>query len=569
MEAQAEMDGLASRQAQADRDFEGISPRVLSLESQMNLEGRRLLLPVAGAVALVFLMACGNAAGLLLARGLKRQHEYAVRAALGAGAFQLCRPVLMESLLLALCGGVVGAALTVGCLDLLKAVAGPGIPRLDAVHVGWPLVAFCLGMSAVAAFAAGFLPALRSLGRDPANELKAGSRTGSLGRTERRLLSRIAAAQVALTLGLLVGAGLLVRTVHSLAQIRPGYDTRNILTMSVTTVGTNYLEFHRTALERVAQLPGVQAVAFGWGVPLTGNKWEVALEIEGRPSPSGERGGLSFPTRSVTPDYFSALGLQLREGRLFRPSDDDQAPRVAILNQAAADRHFPGENPLGRILKFRGQTNRIEIIGILANTRTDALTDTAEPELYLPFWQSGAFSKHLLVRTRTDPNRLAASVQRELRAIDPTVSVENIKSLEQIRADSVASRTFAMNLLVAFALMACLLAVVGIYGVLSLAVGSRQTEIAIRMAVGAQRDDVFRLLLGDGFRLAAAGVGLGIAVALLLAKGLKTYLFGVSPADPWTLGAMMIVVLAITLVTCWIPARRAAQVDPLAALRSE
>lgn len=567
-EAQAEIDGLVMRQAQTDRDFEGISARVLSLDSQMNFEGRRLLLPLTGAVALVFLMACGNAAGLLLARGLKRQHEYAVRTALGAGTFQLCRPVFVESLLLSFLGGLLGAALSAGSVDLLKAVAGTGIPRLDSVHIGWPLVAFSLGMSAVAAIASGFLPALHSRGRDPANELKAGSRTGSVGRTERRILGRIASVQVALTLALLVGAGLLVRTVHSLAQVRPGYDTQNILTMSVTTVGTNYLEFHRTALDRVAQLPGVQAVAFGWGVPLTGNKWEVTLEIEGRPVPVGPRGGLNFPTRSVTPDYFRALGLKQTEGRLFRDSDDEQAPRVAILNQAAVDRHFPGDNALGRKLKFAGQTNLIEIIGILANTRTDALTATPEPELYLPFWQSGAFSKHLVVRTKSDPKGMAVAVQRELRAIDPTVSVENIKSLEQIRADSVASRTFAMNLLVGFATMACLLAVVGIYGVLSLVVGSRQTEIAIRITVGAQRADVFRLLLVDGVRLAAAGAGIGVAVALVLANVLKTYLFGVRPADPMTLGAMVMVVAVISLLACWFPARRASRVDPMISLRN-
>jgi len=197
------------------------------------------------------------------------------------------------------------------------------------------------------------------------------------------------------------------------------------------------------------------------------------------------------------------------------------------------------------------------------------LTDAAEPELYFSFWQSGAFSKHLVLRTRTDPRPLAAVVQKELRAIDPTVAVENVKTFEEIRADSVASRTFAMNLLVGFAAVACLLATVGIYGVLSLAVGSRQTEIAIRMAVGAQRSDVLRLMLGDGVRLAAAGISIGLVVAFLLASGLKTYLYGVGPAEPLTLVAMVTMVMGITLVTCWIPARRAARAEPLAALRNE
>jgi predicted permease len=477
----------------------------------------------------------------------------------------------MESLLLALLGSVVGAGLAMGCVDGLKLIAGAGIPRLDAVRLGWPMLAFCLVAAGLAGLFAGLLPAWRSLGRDPGNELKAGSRTASLGRTERRLLGGVAAVQIALTLALLVGAGLLIQTVNSLARIRPGYDTQNVLTMSVTAVGTNWLDFHTRAIERVASLPGVKAAAFGWGVPLTGNKWEnTTYEIEGRPVTDPLKDRVNLPTRSVTPDYFTALGLKLAEGRGFRSSDKEDAPRVAIINQAAVERYFPGGTPIGRKLRFPGNpTNLIEIVGVLANARTDALTAAAEPEIYFSFWQAGAFSKHLVLRTQTDPHSIITTVQRELRAIDPTVSVENVNTLEKIRADSVASRTFAMNLLVGFALVACLLATVGIYGVLSLAVGSRQTEIAIRMAVGAQRGDVLRLMLGDGVRLAAAGIGLGFVVALVLAAGLRTHLFAISPADPLTLIAMVIVVLVITLATCWIPARRATRVEPLAALRNE
>ena len=568
-EAQAEIAALTARQARDERDFEGIAPRLLPLEAQMNREGRRLLLPVAGAVALVFLIACGNAAGLLLARGLQRQHEYAVRAALGARPLQLCRPVLTESLLLGLLGGLVGAGLAAGCVDALKLIAGAGIPRLDAVRLGWPVLTFCLGAAGVAGLFAGLLPAWRSLGRDPANELKAGSRTASMGRAERRLLGGVASVQIALTLALLVGAGLLIQTVNSLAKVRPGYDTQCVLTMSVTAVGTNWLDFHTQAIERVARLPGVKSAAFGWGVPLTGNKWNVNFEIDGQPDSSALKDKLSLPTRSVTPDYFATLGLTLAQGRAFRPSDNRDAPMVAIVNQAMVDRYFPSRMALGRKVRFSGGTNLIEIIGVLVNTHTDALTEAAEPELYFSFWQSGAFSKHLVLRTQGDPRGLGAVVQRELHAIDPTVSVENIKTLEKIRSDSVASRTFAMNLLVGFALVACLLATVSIYGVLSLTVGSRQSEIAIRMAVGAQRADVLRLILGDGFRLAAFGVGLGLIIAIALAAGLKTYLFGIGPTDPLTLVAMVIVVMAITLVTCWIPARRATRIDPLAALRNE
>ncbi len=234
---------MVAREAEADKDFAGIVPKLDPLTSFMNREGSRLLMPVAGAVALVFLVACANAAGLLLARGLQRQHEYALRAALGARPFQICRPVLMESLMLSLLGGVIGVGLSVWCVDAIKAVAGSGIPRLDQVRVGWPLVFFSLAGMMISGIAAGLLPAWRALERDSANDLKAGSRTASVGRTERRLLAGVASAQVALTLALLVGAGLLIQTVKSLADIRPGYDTQNILTMSVTTIGTNWLGF--------------------------------------------------------------------------------------------------------------------------------------------------------------------------------------------------------------------------------------------------------------------------------------------------------------------------------------
>jgi predicted permease len=369
---------------------------------------------------------------------------------------------------------------------------------------------------------------------------------------------------------LLVGAGLLMRTSLSLARVRPGFDTQNVLTMRVTTVGTNWLDFHTRAIERVSALPGVKAAAFAWGVPLTGNKWFNTFEADGLTDADALKNRIDVPTRSVTSDYFSALGLTITEGRQFRPSDKDGAPRVVIINQAMADRYFAGQAVVGRKIWFQGnRTNQLEIVGVLANTRTDSLTEAAEPELYYPFWQAGAFSKHLVIRTQGDPRSVVRSVRQELHVIDPTVAVEHVETLEEIRADSVASRTFAMNLLVAFATVACLLASVSIYGVLSLTVGSRQNEIAIRMAVGAQRQDVLRLILGYGLRLAGIGMAVGLMIALVLATGLKTYLFGVSPTDPLTLAAMAGVLLAVTLTACWVPVRRATRIEPLAALRNE
>jgi len=509
-EARSELAVLTARQIQSEHDFAGITAQVEPLEWQMNQRGRRLLMPVAGAVVLVFLIACGNAAGLLLARGLQRQHEYAVRTALGARPWQLCRHMLTESLLLALLGAVVGAALAVGGVEGVKFVAGAAIPRLDAVRLGWPMLTFSLGTAVVAGLFAGLLPAWRSLRLNPGDALKAGGRTASVGRAERRLLGGVAALQIALTLALLVGAGLLVQTSLSLARVRPGFDTQNVLTMSVTAVGTNWLDFHTRAIERVSAVPGVKAAAFAWGVPLTGNKWFNTFGADGVTDEDALKNGINVPTRSVTPDYFSALGLTVALGRPFRSSDKDGAPRVVIINQAMADRYFPGQAVIGhKIWLLDNRTNLFEIVGVLANIRTESLTEPAEPELYYPFWQMGAFSKHLVIRAQGDPRSIALSVQRELHAIDPTVAVENVKTLEEIRADSVAPRTFAMNLLMVFAMIACLLATVSIYGVLSLTVESRQNEIAIRLAVGAQRQDVLRLILGYGLRLGGGGRGIG------------------------------------------------------------
>ncbi len=571
-QAQAELTVMAARQGQADRDFEGLTAQVQSLSAELNRDGRRILLPLLGAAALVLLIACGNAAALLLVRGLQRQQEYAVRCALGAGRAALFRQVCVESLLLALLGGAFGVALAFGIVKLFKLIGGHAIPRLDAVTMGWAVLAFGLGAAVLAALLAGLFPALRASRLDAMQVIKSAGPKSSAGRGERRLLRGVAMAQTALTLSLLVGAGLLIRTMSNLANVQTGYAMGRILTMSVTAVQGNRDDFHHRALERVSALPGVQYAAFAWGVPLTDNSWPGSVEIEGQPAPSKPSDRLSIPLRSVTEDYFKLIGLAISAGRDFRSTDVRDAPNVAIINQALADRYFPQTNPIGKKLWPRGQQQQqpaTEIIGVVANGRTKDLTQAAEPEIYLPFWQAGAFSKHLVVRTAADPRAVAASVQRELRGVDPTVAVENLKTLEQIRGDSLASRSFAMQLLVGFALVASVLTLVGIYGVLSLSVAARRREIAIRTAVGAERRDILKLIFGEGLRLIAGGVLIGWAAAILLARFLKAFLFGVEPADPATLVVVGLLFVGVALLACWVPARRASQVDPLEALRYE
>ena len=569
-QAQEELTLLAARQVQADRDFEGFTPRLIPLETEMNRDGLRILLPLLGAAALVLVIACGNAAALLLVRGLQRQQEYALRIALGVGRAALFRQVSTESLLLAVLGGAVGAGLAFGLVRVFKLIGGHGIPRLDAVTTGWPVLAWGLASAAIAAVLAGILPALRASRFDPIQVLKNAGPNTSAGRGDRRLLRAVTMAQTALTLALLVGAGLLIRTMVNISNVQSGYKVGRILTMSVTSVEGDWQDFHRRALERVSAIPGVEYAAFAWGVPLTGNNWPATIEIEGLPPAVKPSDRISLPLRSVTPDYFKLMGLPIVDGRDIRSTDAGKAPQVAVINQAFVDRYFAPSSAIGKKLWLNGRDRpATEVIGVVTNGRTDDLTQAAEPEIYLSLWQAGAFSKHLVIRTAADPRSFAGAVQRELRSVNPTVAVQNLKTLEQLRSDSLASRTFAMNLLVGFSLVGSALTLVGIYSVLSLSVASRRRELAIRSAVGAGQGDIRKLVFGEGFRLIVAGVVVGALAAVALSHAFSSFLFGVQPADPLTLIGVGVLFVGVALLACWVPARRAVRVDPLEALRYE
>jgi putative ABC transport system permease protein len=571
-QGQQELALLAAREGQAEKAFEGFTPQLESVTEEMNQDGRKILLPLLGAAALVLLIGCGNAAALLLVRGLQRQQEYAVRSAMGMGRVALLRQVSTESLLLALMGGALGVGLAFGVVKLFKLIAAHAIPRLDGVTAGWAVLGWGLGAAVVASVFAGALPALRAFRLDPMEVLKNAGPKGTAGIGERRLLRGVTMAQTALTLALLVGAGLLIRTMMNIAKVPSGYNTGRILTMSVTEVQSyaTWGSFHRQALERVAAIPGVQYAAFAWGVPLTGNNWPATLEIEGQPPALKESDKTALPLRAVTPDYFKLMGMGLLDGREFRSTDDDKAPKVAIVNQAFANRYFSYGDVLGRKFWMSGRDKPgVEIVGEISNSRTDDLTEAASPEIYLPLWQATAFSKHLVVRTTADPRAVVVAVERELRAIDPTAAIENVKTLEQIRDDSLASRTFAMQLLIGFSLVGSALTLVGVYGVLSLSVASRRRELAIRSALGAKQMDIRKLIFGEGFRLVAGGVLAGVALAMVLSRVLRSFLFEVQPSDPGTLTVVGALFVGVALLACWVPVRRAERVDPLEALRYE
>lgn len=571
-QAQRELAVLTSREAQSTKEFEGFAPRFQPLTDEMNHDARKILLPLLGAAGLVLLIGCGNAAALLLVRGLQRQQEYAVRTAIGMGHWELLRQVATESFLLALLGGFTGIALAFGAVKFFKVIAGHAVPRLDAVSAGWPVLAWGLLVAILASVFAGVFPAFRALRLDPMQILKSAGPKGTAGIGERRLLRGVTIVQTALTLALLVGAGLLIRTMVNIAKVPSGYAMTRILTMSVTDVQnySTWVSFHRQALDRVAAIPGVQYAAFAWGVPLTGNNWPATLEIEGQPPALKESDKTALPLRAVTSDYFKLMNVPLLEGREFRSTDDNKAPAVAIVNEAFARRFFPSGNVIGRQFWMNGRDKPgTQIVGEIASSRTDDLTEAPSPEIYLPLWQATAFSKHLVVRTAVDPRQLVVAIQRELHSIDPTAAVENVKTLSQIRDESLASRSFAMQLLVGFSTIGSVLTLVGIFGVLSLSVASRRRELAIRSAIGAGQRDIRSLIFGEGFRLIAAGVLGGIALATVASRVLRTFLFGVQPVDPLTLLLVGLLFIAVALLACWAPVRRASQVDPIEALRYE
>ena len=569
-QAHAELAAMSAGIAAADRRLAGVSAAASPVRSVLNREGERLLVPLFGAVGLLFLIACANVSGLLVARGLQRQSEYATRAAIGAGRARLFRQVLTEAVALALTAALLGAGLAYGIVAVLRAIGGRAVPRADAIGVGWPVLLFGVSAALLAGIAAGLLPAIRASWGDRFTLLK-GSRT-SAGRLERRLLAGVAAVQIVLTVALLAGAGLLLRTAQNLDRVDPGYETDHILAMTVTHVGARdqYRAFHDQAVLAVAQIPGVRHAAFAWGVPLTGNSWPGEIEVVGRTAASSALvDRISVPVRAVSEDYFAVMGMRLADGRLFLPSDDGNAPPVGIVN-ATFVRRYIGDGPaVGRQIRFPNNDRPHTIVGVVADTRTERLGTSPEPELYHPFRQSGPFSKHLVVRAAGDPLALAPQVRAALRAIQPTVAVEHVTTMEAIREASTAAQTFALRLLAGFAVVATLLAAVGLYGVLSLSVGARTKELAVRQAIGATRPQIVALVLGEGARLVAVGIACGLAGALLVGRLLEALLFDVTAADPASLAGAALAFAAVAALACFLPAWRAGRSDVLTALRQD
>ena len=575
-QAQADLDAVASRLASAyPASNRGRGIRVASLTQETVGRARRPLWVVLGAMALVWSIAVANVANLLLLRAVERRHDIALRAALGASAGRLARRLAIEATLLASLAGVAGLAVAAAALAALKA-AGPGqLPRLDEVRIDAAAVLFGLGLSLLTAALLALVPAWMAARSVHAIDLhQAGRRIASPGPGGARLRSALAVGQVALTLMLLVSAGLLTRSLARLLAVDPGFRTAGVLVARIS-LGRDYQQddrevaYFRELTARLRALPGVSAAGAATVLPLNpyGIDFSVPFHRPGEPEP--ERATAPKARfRSATPEYFDAIGMALLRGRSFTAADRRDAARVVVVNEALADQAWPGGNPVGERLRFFwSDWQTYEVVGLVASARSDALAAPVTPELFVPHAQVPYTIMNVVVSASRRATGLADAVRRRVLEMDPQEPVHSIATMDELIADSTARERFTLSWLGAIAAAALILATVGVYSVASFVASLRLREIGVRIAVGASRADIGRLLLGSGSAIAIAGIALGLLGSLALGRVLSGLLFELTPTDPQTLAAVVALLLAVTLAASWIPARRAMRVDPISVLR--
>jgi predicted permease len=574
-QAQAEMTGIERRLEQQYPDTNtGIGVRLVSTQEQTVKEIRPALLVLLGAVAFLLLIACANIANLLLARSAARQKEFAIRAALGASRLRVLRLLLTESVLLSLVGGALGLLFAVWGTAALIALAPDNIPRLNEVGMDGRVFGFTLATSLLTGIVFGLVPAIQASKPDLNEALKEGSRGSTGSGSGKRTRSILVAVEVALSLVLLIGAGLMIKSFIRLQQTHLGFNTENLLTMGLTLSEARYPEdqqqvaFFQRTLEQVRALPGIQSAGVTTGLPLTLSLSGSDFRVEGQPEPEAGK-EMIINTRSVSPGYFSTLGISLLKGRDFSDRDKSEAPAVAIVNQDLVRTYFPNEDPIGKRITFTDGESWLSVVGVIGDVKQLSVGSHAKPEVYFPFLQAASPSMSLVVRTTTSPLSQVAAVKGQIREIDKDLPIEAPNTMQQLLAESVSGPRFNMLLLTVFAVVALVLALVGIYGVMSYTVTQRTHEIGIRVAVGAQSSDVFRMVMGHGMFLALIGVAFGLAGALALTRLMTTMLFGVEPNDPLTFAGIACLVMAVALAACYLPGRRATKVDPLVALRYE
>jgi predicted permease len=577
-QAQAEMDGISRRlAAEFPKDDAGWSIRVAPLQSTIVSDERPALLLLLGAVALVLLIACANIANLLLSRATSRAKEMSVRIALGAGRGRIVRQLLTESAALGLLGGVGGTSLAYWGVRVLGSLLPSDLAKMQNIRVdGWVL-AFALLLSVAASFVFGLAPALFAAGSDVQKSLREGSGRAGAGGGRQNARTILAAAEIALAMVLLVGAGLLVRSFIAMTAVSPGFSSQHLVKAEVSLPQFEYSTpqqwsaFGDDLLARIQAEPGMRDSAIGLPLPLVHPFVNLGFEIEGSPAPP------SSQTRTAnyvaaSPEYFRVMEIPLLQGREFTREDVASTPRVTIISEAMARIYFPNQNPIGKRLIFgfppNGEAPR-EIIGVVGNVRDVELRQAPAAMMYVPFAQAPFWGTVVVVRTNLSVAAVAEAIQRDAHAIDKDLPVTDIGAIPQLVDATLEQPRFQTLLLGLFSGLALTLAAVGIYGVISYSVIQRTHEIGIRMSLGAQPSQVLRLVMGQGAKLALAGIVVGIAAALALTRLMRSLLFEVSPADPLTFAGIAVLLVAVALAACYIPALRAMRVDPMTALRYE
>jgi putative ABC transport system permease protein len=579
-QARANMNAIA--QSQAERyptTNTGIGAKVISLHEQTVGDVRPMLIVLLGAVAFVLLIACANIANLLLARAAARQREMAIRGALGASRSRVVRLLLTESVLLAVVGGAVGLLFATWSLDLLVSLKPANLPRLAEIGIDRTVFLFTLTISLITGIVFGLVPAWQASKSDLNEGLKESGRGSSGGPRRHRVRALLVVAEVALSLVLLVGAGLMIRSFSRLLAVDPGFKPDHVLTAFVSLPVSKYPKreeqaaFFDRLIERLRNLPAIGAAGVVSDLPLFGGS-STGMEIDGRPeSLPGQRPLTDY--RLINPDYFAAMGMKLVKGRAFSRYDTDGAPGVVIINESLAARFFAGEEPIGKRLGLSGNPRDWrEIVGVVGDIRNYGVDADVKPEVYVPFLQNApgylsgvASAMNVIVRSTSDPSSLASALREQVQALDKDQPVSEIRTMEYYLADSMAQRRFNMLLLAAFAGLALVLAAVGIYGVIAYTVTQRTHEMGIRIALGARGGDILRLVFANAMVTTLAGILIGLAAAFALTRLLQSLLYQVTATDPFVFATIPVLLLVVAGVATYIPARRAMKVNPITALR--
>ncbi|PYT51246.1 MAG: hypothetical protein DMG44_03345 [Acidobacteria bacterium] len=573
-QAQSDINTIVARLHQQYPVTTGHNVQLIPLRELSAGPVRQTLVVLLAVVGLVLLIACANVANLLLARAVARRREIAVRTALGAGRWRIVRQLLAESMLLSFVGGALGLGLAWGLVRLLVAASPQQLPRVQEITLDLRVLLFTLGVSLLTGLLFGLAPAIAATRQSLGHFLKEAGRGGAQGLAHNRLRGLLVVAEVAFSLVLLVCAGLLGRSFVRMLEVNPGFRPDHVVTMWMNFTSANYApkgrstQFLEQLLPRVAALPGVEGVAVSNDLPLEGDDTTTGLsEVEGgAPYPRGQQPLTGI--HAINPGYFQAMGIPLLRGREFSASDNANSTPVVVINQKLAETLWPGQDPLGKHFNLL-DNKQSEVVGVVGNVRHNGLGESVSLESYHAFPQNPWSYIGLAVRTHGDPGAVYGAVRSLVAQIDPELPVHDMRPIEQVMAETMASRRLTLWLVGAFAALALVLASVGIYGVMSYAVTERVHEIGVRVALGAQRQDVLCLVVGHGMRLAAIGLLLGSIAAFFAARAMTTLLFGIRPSDPLTyIGIAMVLGLA-ALAACYIPARRATAVDPMVALRYE